>query len=172
MLKFSVLVIALLAITALGIRGCGTYRWSAVTQSLRTDLAQGRTPLTQTTVDFNELKDLPPPVDRFFRSVLTDGRPMVAGVHLTHSGTFNMSETAEQWRPFTSDQEVVVRRPGFDWNGRIAMLPGLPVYVHDAYVSGEGVLQAAVLGAVTVAQSRDRSQLARGELMRFLAETP
>jgi len=35
-----------------------------------------------------------------------------------------MSEAGEQWKPFTSTQRVVTRRPGFDLDGRIALLPG------------------------------------------------
>ncbi|OKH18382.1 hypothetical protein NIES593_22075 [Hydrococcus rivularis NIES-593] len=52
-----------------------------------------------------------------------------------------MSETGEQWKPFTSDQQAIAQRPSFDWNGRMTMLPGIPVLVHDAYIAGEGILQ-------------------------------
>jgi hypothetical protein len=71
---------------------------------------------------------------------------MVAGVRVQHTGTFNVGETTDQWKPFTSDQKVVTQRPGFDWNGRVAMMPGVPVRVHDAYVAGEGILHASLLG--------------------------
>lgn len=50
------------------------------------------------------------------------------------------------------------------------MLPGLPVRVHDAYVSGEGILRAKVLGLFTVADLRGTREIAQGELMRYLAE--
>ncbi len=148
----------------------GMSRWSAETQSLRSTLDSGRAPVVSKTVDFGELSGLPAPVQRYFRSVLTEHRPVITGVRLRHHGTFNMSETAEQWKPFSSDQEVVTRRPGFDWDGRIQMLPGVPVHVHDAYVVGDGVLHAALLGAITVANVRGGGDIARGELMRFLAE--
>jgi hypothetical protein len=29
-------------------------------------------------------------------------------------------------------------------------MPGLPVHVHDAYVAGEGILHATVLGLVSI----------------------
>ena len=50
------------------------------------------------------------------------------------------------------------------------MAPGLDVHVHDAYVGGEGVLEPAILGLVTLVKLRDRGEVARGELMRFMAE--
>jgi hypothetical protein len=48
--------------------------------------------------------------------------------------------------------------------------PGLPVRVHDAYVAGEGVLNARVLGLVSVVDMRGTGEVAEGELMRFFAE--
>jgi hypothetical protein len=168
-----VLTVVVLGVVAmfLAARIYGASRWSAGTQSLRSALDAARAPLVSRTVDFAELEGLPAPVQRYFRSVLTDHSPLIAGVRLRHRGRFNMSETAEQWKAFTSDQQVVTRRPGFDWDGRIQMLPGVPVHVHDAYVAGEGVLHAALLGAITLANLRGGGDIARGELMRYLAES-
>jgi hypothetical protein len=42
--------------------------------------------------------------------------------------------------------------------------------VHDAYVAGEGILSAAAFGIFNMANLRDTGELARGELIRFLAE--
>jgi len=138
---------------------------------LRARLDAARKPVRPLAVDFGELENLPAPVRRYFRAVLEDGQPMVAGVRVRHEGTFNMGEGAEEgWKPFASDQVVVAHRPGFDWNGRVAVMPVLPVRVHDAYVAGEGVLHASVLGLFTVADMRGQGDVAGGELMRFFAE--
>src|SRR6202008_2673629 len=69
-----------------------------------------------------------------------------------------------------SDQRVITQCPGFDWNARIVVAPGFTVYVHDAYVGREGILDAKLLGLVTLAESRGTPEIARAELMRFLAE--
>jgi hypothetical protein len=82
----------------------------------------------------------------------------------------NMSDAGEQWKPFTSDQRVITQRPGFDWHATVSMLPGVPVRVHDAYVAGDGILHAAVLGLFTVADFSGTRAMAEGELMRFFAE--
>ncbi len=95
---------------------------------------------------------------------------MVAGVRVRHTGTFNMGETTDRWKPFISHQKVVTQRPGFDWSGRVAMMPGLPVRVHDAYVAGEGILHASVLGLFPVVEVGGTGDVAEGELMRFFAE--
>ena len=56
----------------------------------------------------------------------------------------------------------------------MAMVPGLPVRVHDAYIAGQGMLHPAVLGLVSLAELRDSSpepgSVAHGEFMRYLAE--
>jgi hypothetical protein len=150
----------------------GAWRWDAGTRALRERLEASRQPVRPGRFNARELDGLPAPVQRYFRAVLRDGQPMVAAVRMAHAGTFNMSETGEQWKDFTSTQSVVTQRPGFDWDGRIAMLPGLPVRVHDAYVAGEGILHATLLGFVTLADLRGTPEMAQGELMRYFAEAP
>jgi hypothetical protein len=63
----------------------------------------------------------------------------------------------------------VLARPGFDWDARIRLLPGLAFRVHDAYVAGEGILIARLLG-LPVVNLHGTRELARSELMRFVAE--
>ena len=165
----AVAIVAVAAYVSVSIYGAR--RWDRLTQELRERLHAARQPIRPPRVTFADLAALPAPVQRYFRSVLKDAQPMIARVRVRHTGTFNRSETAEQWKPFTSDQQVVTRRPGFDWDATIQMMPGLPVRVHDAYVEGEGLLHAAVFGLFTVAAMRDRTETARGEMMRFAAES-
>ncbi|MDM0113713.1 hypothetical protein QTI66_16255 [Variovorax sp. J22R133] len=127
-------------------------------------------PLSAARYHARELEGLPAPVQRYFRAVLKDGQPIISAVTVEVAGTFNLSATREQWRPFTSRQRVVTHRPGFLWDARVSVLPGLTVRVYDGYLGGEGQLRAAVLGLFTVADLHGGGEIARGELMRFLAE--
>lgn len=170
MLKIAAVVLLTLIGLLFAARIVGSYRWNRKTSELRTRLAESRLPTRPLTVDFRELEGLPVPVQRYFRAVLTDGQDMLGVARVRHAGTFNMGEDSSGWKPFTSDQLVITRRPGFDWNATIAMMPGLPARVHDAYVAGEGILHASVLGLITVADLRGAGVIAEGELMRFLAE--
>jgi hypothetical protein len=65
-----------------------------------------------------------------------------------------------------------VRPPAFDWDARIRWLPGLRMFVRDAYFARSGTLHAAAYGLITLARQRGGEQLAQGELMRYLAEAP
>jgi hypothetical protein len=169
-LWFTTLALCAFAGVAVGAAALGARRWRAATQVLATRIEAGRIPPAPRCYALRELEGLPAPVQRYFRAVLKEGQPMIVAAVVEHTGMLNMSATGEKWKPFTSRQRVVTRRPGFMWDARIAMFPGLAVRVHDAYAAGEGVLHAALLGLFNVADLRGGGDLARGELMRFLAE--
>jgi hypothetical protein len=169
------LVLCLLAVAAVGLSAYGSNRWTDATRTLTRRLEAARIdekvrPPSPARFDSRELEGLPAPVQRYFRAVLKDGQPIIAAVTVELVGTFNLSATGEQWKPFISRQRVVTRRPGFLWDAQVAMLPGVPVRVVDGYIAGEGLLHAAVLGLFTVADLHGGGEIARGELMRFFAE--
>jgi hypothetical protein len=167
MILFVILGLAVLITVALVY---GSSRWRSATNEMHAKLEAARLPIGVKTFDPNELIGLPAPVQKYFRTVLKAGQPMVAAVSVEHSGTFNMSETGEQWKPFSSTQRVIIQRPGFDWEARIAMMPGVAARVHDAYISGEGLLHASLFGLVSIVNLRGTQEIAQGELMRFFAE--
>ncbi len=161
-----VVLILFLVVTSL----YGNNRWQADTRELHARLEAASVPITPEYYDPRELEGLPAPVQRYFHTVLKEGQPLVAEVSIEHTGIFNMSETGEQWKPFSSTQRVIIQRPGFVWDARIRMAPGMTVHVHDAYVAGEGILTAKLFGLLTVMKQPSTSELAQGELMRFFAE--
>jgi hypothetical protein len=163
-----IVVVLVIGIVCAGIYG--SLRWQSDTAKLRDRLEAGRTPVAPKTYSVRELRGLPAPVQRYFRAALKDGQPMIAAVKITHEGFFRTSETEPKWVTFTSNQMVVTRRPGFDWDARMRMGPGVYVFVHDAYVAGEGLLHAALLGFKTLADLHGTPEVAQGELLRFFAE--
>lgn len=172
-LTWLVLMAVALAIAAAILTSLGSMRWAEATQSLTAGLEAGRAPSTgayPARYDASELKHLPAPVQRYFRAVLTNGQPIVTAATIQMTGTFNMSATGEQWRSFTSRQRITTRRPGFVWDARISMLPGVTVRVIDSYIVGNGLLHATIQGLLTVADMRGGGEIARGEFMRYFAE--
>jgi hypothetical protein len=165
-----VVAIAFAAAVWIPVTRWGAHSWQEATRALESRLDAGlRAPL-KPRYSAAEIGNLPAPVQRYLRAVLKDGQPVITGVRLAHEGTFNMSANAQSWKPFRSTQRVVIDRPGLVWNGCIDVLPGVPVRVHDVYLAGEGLLRASLIGLVPMAHQQDRGDLARGELMRFLAE--
>ncbi len=165
-----------LVLAAVGLTVFGEHRWAARTTALQAGLEAGRvdgkagtTPLP-TRYDTRELEGLPAPVQRYFRAVLKDGQPIITAVRIDIAGRFNLSPTGEQWKPFSSRQRVVTRRPGFLWDATIAMGPGVHVRVVDSYIVGKGLLHAAMQGLFTMAHIQGEGEIARGEFMRWCAE--
>jgi Family of unknown function (DUF6920) len=148
----------------------GKARWESSTNELRGRLETSRTWIEPQSFGGQNLEALPAPVQRYFRAVLREGQPIVATVNLTQTGTMNFGETPQRWKSFTATQRIITRHPGFDWDARVSIMPGMPVYVHDAYIAHEGILDAAVLGLVPVGNLHGTGEIAQGELMRFLAE--
>ncbi len=167
---WTALGIGLLVAAAACLVAFGRSRWASATQSQMALLEAARVPQPAGRYDARELGGLPAPVQRYFRAVLEDGQRMIAAASFELAGRINMSATGENWKAFTSTQRAVTHRPGFLWNARVAMLPGLAAHVHDSCIAGTGTLHAALLGLFTVAKVQGGGEIARGELMRYFAE--
>jgi hypothetical protein len=118
--------------------------------------------------DVRQLEGLPAPVARYFTFALTPGQRAVRRAHLRFDGTFAAKPDA--WAPFTADQHVTARPPGFVWDARIAMMPVVPVRVRDSYVDGEGSMRAAAASVVSLTNQHGTKEMAAAALQRFLAE--
>ena len=143
------LALCLLAAAAVSLSAYGAKRWIDTTRTLTRRLEAGQIdetarPPSPARFDLCELDGLPAPVQRYFRVALKDGQPIIAAATIELAGRFNLSATGEQWKPFTSRQRVVTRRPGFLWDAEVSMLPGLAVCVRDGYIAGQGVRWEAV----------------------------
>ncbi len=166
------IIYALLAILAiiLTVVILGACRWRTATRELYSRLNAARLETGIRVFDSRELEDLPAPVQRYFRQVLKDGQPLIAAARIEHTGIFNMSQTGNKWRPFTSREQIVTQRPGFVWDARIRMAPVMTMFVHDAYLAGQGLLAARLFGLLRAMEQSSTPELAQGELIRFLAE--
>jgi len=118
----------------------------------------------------DDLAGLPDPIRRYLTHVLPDERPTVRTVRLEQRGDFRLGDVDAPWLPFAATEHVAVEPPGFVWDATIDVAPFVPVRVVDAFVAGEGVLRARLLGAIPVADAAPGPELNAGELLRYLAE--
>lgn len=168
-----VIIPIVIVLMVIALKWAGAAGWAGQTRELRRQMVSLSGTATKTRIDSHQLQHLPGPVEKYFRAVLVDGRKPVSIARFTHTGTINMADEKtgqDRWKHFRSRQLVTTTTPGFDWDARVALVPGFNVMVRDAFVAGEGILKASLLGLVPVASVRDRNELAAGELMRFLAE--
>lgn len=169
-MKYLLIIIAVVVLLVTGSLIIADFRWKGTTRSLLAGLESAAELPERGLYRPQMLEGLPEPLQRYFRTVLEPGTPMVTGVQVLHRGSFNMAEEGSNWKAFTSEQRVSVYPPGFLWDARISIMPGLGPRVHDAYLPGEGILKASLAGLIPLVELRGPGEIARGELMRWLAE--
>lgn len=153
----------------LGLWLAGIVRWRQFTRQWRDRLSpQASTPAPAG----QALETLPIPVQRYLRRALGGGSIRADAVRMRQEGTFNLSEDGARWVAFSAEQVTSLHPPGFDWDARMRMAPGITVFVRDAYAEGEGLTEARVFGLWRVAGLRGGGAIAEGQLLRFLAESP
>ncbi len=111
---------------------------------------------------------LPAPVGRYLARAVPAGTPPIATVRVEQEGEFRLGDA---WRPFRASQWFTIDPPGFVWDARVRLAPGLYVRVRDGYVGGRGFMRAALSGVVTVARADGGAEMGQGSLQRWLAET-
>jgi len=122
------------------------------------------------TYDAFLLADLPAPVARYFRYVLTEGQPFVANAAMSQKGVLRTAIGSPDWTNFTAKQFIAPAAPGFVWNARVAVRPGFHVSVVDSYNNGVGAGRVSLFGALAMVQAEDIAELNAGALHRYLAE--
>jgi hypothetical protein len=153
------------------VTGVGAWRWRSAT-ALRVarlraaaESAPRQSPLTP-----HEREELPGPVARYFRAVLPEGARPIRYARMEQRGEFLLRPGAGGWRPFRAVEHFTPRPPGFVWDARIRMVPGVDVRVRDALVEGRGEMLGSVMGVWRVASANGTPELNAGALHRFLAE--
>lgn len=133
-------------------------------------LIKSANPSVNGPVAFESFSDLPTPVARYFRHVLTDGQKMITSARIEQSGVLRTSHATDRWSPFTANQRVVPSTTGFLWDAKVALPLAMHVRVLDSYVAGVGYGRVSLLSAIAVASEAGRPELNSGALHRYLAE--
>jgi hypothetical protein len=113
---------------------------------------------------------IPAPVARYLSIVLPDGQRLIRKARLSQHGEFLLRPTPNGWRPFQAEEVFTASPPGFVWDARIRMAPGLRIFVRDAFVDGAGFMRASAAGLLPLVNVRGTPEVAAGALHRYLAE--
>jgi hypothetical protein len=112
-----------------------------------------------------------PPVPAIIQSFVRRAvgeNPVPNTVWLSQRGEMR-ANLGDSWRPFTAEQVISIREPGFAWLARMQAAPLVSVRVLDCCVGGAGLLEARLFGSLPLARAAG-AQATKGELMRYLAE--
>jgi hypothetical protein len=166
----TLLVLLAVALPVAGYLFWRGHRFRLATRDLQQRLFVGARADERLSLDA-ELAGLPVPVQQYLRAVLTDGMSLPAGVQLSQQGEF-LIRAPDGWTSFTAEQQIATNPPGFVWDARMAMVPGVPVRVRDALVGTQGSMQAAIGGVLPVVDVVGTPDITQGALTRWLAEAP
>lgn len=121
-------------------------------------------------VDFEEIGNLPAPVQRYFRLVLKDGAPIITHAFVLQSGGFRVKPEKEKWSQMEAEQYFSTRPRAFVWHAGIKVMPGVAINVCDTYIEGKGKMKGKLMSLFTVIDTESASELDEGALQRYLAE--
>ena len=164
-------LVVIVVVVVIGVfLGVGAGVWRARTRAVVTKIERLAETSAVPAYSASQLEGLPAPVERYFRAVLRDGQPIIRHALLRQRGEFLVNPTKNGWSPFVATQDIVPIPPGFVWDARIRMAPGLSVRVRDAFAEGEGQMYGTVLGLKTVIRVERTPDIAAAALQRYLAE--
>lgn len=135
-----------------------------------TSMDEDRVSAAASWVDWERLRDLPAPVARYFRLVLSDGQPIYRQAHVEQEGTVRTSTKTENWMPFTAVQTFLGDRPGFTWEATMQMAPLVRIHVSDSYTDGVGEGRVRLWSWLPMGHDRGTPEMNSGSLHRYLAE--
>ena len=110
-----------------------------------------------------QIKDLPDPVQRYFKYSLRENQHYLSNARLKHGGKFN---PGQKWFPIQGEEYFTIQNPGFVWFGKLPFFSA-----RDMYYDGFGYMKVKLLSAVKIIDARGK-ELDQGALVRWLAEAP
>lgn len=120
--------------------------------------------ISNKTFSYQQLEDLPPPVQRYFKYVLKEGQPFISSVRLKHDGDFKMG-VGKNWTKISGEQYFTIDPPGFIWLGK-----KMGIAAKDSYRNGKGSLIVTLANLVKVVNGKGKT-FDQGELLRWLGES-
>lgn len=149
----------------------GMSRWQKQIVAFRQRLEQQRRSITPRTYDPEETADLPAPVRQYFSAVLVPGQPLIIAAELGQEGQINLGRSETRWARLRATQSVVTQVPGFLWDARTRLAPGVTSFIQQGLLKEGGLLQVALVGLVPLASASTGKALRQAQRLRFLAES-
>lgn len=114
--------------------------------------------------DYLQLLNLPEPVQRYFKNVMSEGTSYISCARLTHDGVFKTG-LEKEWTKIEGEQYFITSKPGFIWKGTTALFTA-----RDMYIVDKGRLIVSLFSILKIVDSRG-PETDQGELLRWLAES-
>jgi len=114
------------------------------------------------------MSKLPDPVAKWLLASGFDGQNYVGTVKLKQNGELRTA-IGKPWLPMEAKQLFVTAQPGFVWDAKIRMAPGIYLNGIDIYSNGKGSMLIKLMSVVNVVDAQG-PEIDQGTLVRYLAE--
>lgn len=120
--------------------------------------------ISENKFSYQQLADLPDPMQRYFRHSLKNGQPYISYARITHDGQFKTGLN-KKWINIKGEQYATTEKPGFIWKGTTSMF-----IARDMYIADKGRLVVSLFSLFKVVDAKGE-QYNQGELLRWLGES-
>ena len=117
---------------------------------------------------FEQVKNLPEPVKRYFLFALKEEQEYLSFVSTKHDGFFRMKDH-QKWMPINGDEYYTSTPPGFVWFAKLKLSYFFWITIRDSYLQDRGNMLAKLYSVLTIAKG-DSEEIDQGALSRWLSE--
>lgn len=140
---------------------------AATQEQVHSLMAQAPTE-TSKPISEKELESLPGCIQRWLQACGVVGHSRIGAIYMIQKGRMRTSADGG-WMSYEARQVTTTQQPGFVWNARVRMLPGVQLFGRDAYTRGHGHMYISLLGLAAVANAKGK-EIDQGSQLRYLAE--
>lgn len=162
-------ILAVIIILFIIILWLGKLRWQEYTTLQIKKLNQSST-YKPAYIDFDEIKNLPPVVQKYFHYVLREGHEIIQKTHLRQIGGFRAKAEMQTWLDMTATQRFSTSPRGFVWDAKITIFPGISIRVCDSYIHTKASMKGKIFLLLTLMDIKNDKELNAAALQRYLAE--
>jgi hypothetical protein len=120
------------------------------------------------TIDKDDIKDLPYPVQNWLTNSNVIGKERIKTVRLKQEGKMRTKQNGP-WMPSKAEQYFTVEEPGFVWIADVKMAPLVDLSGIDTFNAGKGKMKIKLLSLFPVVDS-EGPEMDSSTMMRYLAE--
>mgnify|MGYP006280034471 FL=1 len=113
---------------------------------------------------YEQIDELPKPVQRYFKYALTEGQSYISYLRLKHAGSFKNSPDRDAM-DIRGKQYFIGEKPGFVWIGKTKLFKAV-----DYYINGKGRLKVYLFSLIPIV-NQEGEKIDQGELLRWLGES-
>lgn len=136
---------------------------AAEINSMTTTSHAGKGPITE-----QDLRHLPPLVQRWLRSVHVIGKPLPSYIKVRQKGIMRAEQSAA-WLPFEAEQYFTIKPAAFVWVAAMHTNFLVDINARDKFENGKGNMLIKAASTIPIANSSSE-QIDQGTMLRYLAE--